>query len=152
MPGPLVVIAGPVGASAPGVDRTELVRTFTAGVVVRDVVYQVADGTVDKADAATLATGVPLGVVRVLNSPAIGQCIVVMQGDVGGFAGLTVGGQYILASGLPGTVVLITDTGDPNYPDTTPASGEVLSFVGIAGPLGTTLAITTGQGQAQGPF
>lgn len=152
MPGPIVVIAGPVGATSPGVDRTELVRTFTVGVAVRDVVYQVADGTVDQADAATLATGVPLGVVRVINSPAPGQCIVVMQGDVAGFAGLTVGGQHILASGAPGTIVLITDTGNPNYPDTTPGSGEVISFVGIGGPLGTTLAVTAGQGQAQGPF
>jgi len=124
-----------------------LVRTFGVGVLVNDVVYQTGvAATVGRADASAVATGQVLGVVRALNSPAAGQCIVVPVGaDLTGFVGLVIGARYILAS-TPGGIVAETDTGNPNYPAyLTPGSGEVLAPVGVAGAT-TSLAVNTGAG------
>lgn len=121
-----------------------LIRSFAVGVVANDVVYQDATGDVDRANADAAATGLPLGVVRAIDSPAAGQAIVVMGGDVGGFAGLTVGARYILST-ADGGIVAESDTGDANYPDTTPGSGHVLAPVGIAG-AADTLAVNVGAG------
>jgi len=111
-----------------------LVRDYVAGVVVRDVVYKngVAN-EVDRADASAPATGDPEGVVRALDSPIVGQCLVATEGiDVPGFAGLVIGEDYILST-TPGGIVGVTDTGNGAYPAyLTPGSGEVLAPVGKA--------------------
>lgn len=125
--------------SATGVGT--FVRPYTVGVVVRDVVYQKADGTVDRADASAVSTGIPVGIVEAIDVPAVGQATVRFTGDLTGFAGLTTGSIYILST-APGGIVEETDTGNVNYPDTTPNSGNVLVEVGIAGSA-TTLLVRT---------
>jgi len=57
-----------------------------------------------------------------------GQCQVVTSGLVGGFAGLTIGGRYILGTAV-GAIVLSTDTGDGDYPS---SAGEVVMGLGYA--------------------
>jgi hypothetical protein len=118
------------GGGGGGVD---LIRTYAGGVVLGDAVYQRNDGLIDRADASTLATaGAFLGFVIAIDSPGPGQAEVRFHGDASVFGGLTPGGIYILASS-PGQVVLETDTGNINYPDTTPGSGHILREVGVAG-------------------
>jgi hypothetical protein len=125
---------------------TALVRTFVGGTLLNSVVYQTGvAGQVDRADASAVATGNPLGIVRALNSPAPGSCIVVPIGaDLGGFGGLTIGGRYILAAS-PGLIVLESDTGNGIYPAyLTPGSGEVLASVGVANSATSLSANTSG--------
>jgi hypothetical protein len=112
---------------------SKIIRNYTAGVVLRDVVYQKADGTVDRADASAGSPGtIPVvGVVSAIDSPGAGQCEITYAGDVPGFSGLTTGKVYILST-APGGIVADDDTGDANYPDTTPGSGDVNQEVGYA--------------------
>lgn len=121
-----------------------LVRDYTGVVAAGDAVYQ--DGTANRvalADAAAAATGTPMGIVQIVDLPAVGQCIVSQGGDIGGFAGLTIGAPYVLASGVPGAIELAS--GGANFPDTTPGSGEVLSPVGVA-KSATELTVNVGAG------
>jgi len=119
-----VVQAGGGGSGA------DLTRNYTVGVALRDAVYQKSDGTVDKADATTVATSEAfLGFVITMDSPALGQCKIRFHGDVTGFAGLTIGETYILSTS-PGGIVGVTDTLNPNYPT---AAGTVVREVGHAG-------------------
>lgn len=115
-----------------GASATDITRPYTAGVGVNDAVYQKSNGEVDKADASGLSTAPAIGFVTQLDVPASGQCTVRFAGDLAGFSSLTVGKQYILAA-APGLIVAEDDTGNPNYPDTTPSSGEISQEVGIAG-------------------
>jgi hypothetical protein len=119
-----------------------MVRPYTVGVLLRDPVYQKADGTVGRADASTQTTGVVIGVVTAVNVPIPGQCQIVDIGDVGGYVGLITGDVYILGS-VPGVLVRETDTLNPNYPNTTPGSGHVLVEVGVAASA-TTLRLRLG--------
>lgn len=114
-----------------GNQGTTLVRTYTAGVVVRDAVYQKSDGTVDRAVASAIATGIPIGIVEAIDSPTTGECVVRFSGDLGGFSGLTIGAIYLLSTALGG-IVEETDTGSGSYPDTSGGSGHVMIEVGIA--------------------
>ena len=118
-----------------------LIRPYTAGVVVRSVVYQKTDGTVDRADASAVSTGIPVGLVEAMDVPAIGMCVVRFAGDLGGFVGLVTGSIYLLST-APGGIVEETDVGNINYPDVTPGSGNVIAEVGIAGSA-TTLFVGT---------
>jgi hypothetical protein len=106
-------------------------RPYTAGVVVRDLVYQKSDGTVDRASATTVATSVLAGFVEQIDVPSSGLAVVRYLGDLDGFAGLTVGDIYILGKTV-GTIVRETDTGSGNYPDQTPQSGHTRYKVGLA--------------------
>jgi hypothetical protein len=133
------IVATPSGAGS-----STLVRTFTAGVLLRDVVYQKSDGTVDRADASAIATGIPVGVVEAINTPTAGECLVKFAGDVGGFAGLIAGRIYILSTS-PGLLVEETDTGNVNYPDLTLGSGHVIAEIGIAGSATTLFVGTVGR-------
>lgn len=121
-----------------------LVRDYTGVVAVSDVVYQDSTANrVARADAAAAATGTPMGIVQLVDVPAVGQCVVAQGGDVGGFVGLTIGAPYVLASGAPGGIELAS--GGANFPDTTPGSGEVLSPVGVA-KSATELTVNVGAG------
>lgn len=117
------------------------VRPYSAGVALRSVVYQKSDGTVDLASAASIGLGIPIGVVSHMDFPATGQCQITFAGDVSGFSGLVPGAIYILGL-TPGSIVGETDVGNPNYPNTTPGSGNILAEVGIAGSAGTLLVET----------
>jgi len=128
----------------PSATGTVLTRPYTLGVIAHDVVYQKADGSVDKADASTVATGIPIGFVEVMDSPVVGKCVVRFAGDLAGFAGLLPGKIYILST-APGVIVEETDTGNVNYPDTTPGSGNVIAEVGIAGSATTMFVGTVGR-------
>jgi hypothetical protein len=120
-----------------------LVRPYTPGVLVNDVVYQMADGTVDRASATALGTARPLlGVVQAIDSPLLGLCEIMANGDRAGFAGLVAAEMYLLGQ-APGSIVGETDTVNPNYPDTTPGSGEVMIEVGVAA-SGTLLYVRVG--------
>jgi hypothetical protein len=121
-----------------------LVRDYTGAVNPGDVVYQngVAN-EVGLADAAAVATGTPMGVAQIVDVPSVGKCVVSQAGDIGGFAGLTIGAPYVLASGVPGEIELAS--GGAAYPDTTPGSGEVLSPVGVA-KSATELTVNVGAG------
>jgi hypothetical protein len=123
----VTVAAGTVDAPS------KIIRNYTAGVLLRDVVYQRADGTVDRADAdAGVASTIPVvGVVSAIDSPGAGQCEITYAGDVPGFAGLTTGKVYILST-TPGGIVADDDTGNGSYPDITPGSGDVSQEVGYA--------------------
>lgn len=121
----------------PGSPTSTVVRTYTPGVVVRDVVYQKSDGTIDKADASAISTAPAIGFVEQIDFPAAGQAVVKFSGDLSGFAGLTVGGVYLLSK-TAGLIVREDDTINPGYPD---LAGEVRQVVGIGGPSGTTLHI-----------
>lgn len=121
---------------------TPVAPTFTflmgAGVVALDLVAMgaVAD-TVERGNAAALATGRAIGVVTSINDPAPGSCQVALSGSiVSGFGGLTPGGVYVLQSvatgGTAGGILLETATATPGYPDQTPGSGEILQPVGVA--------------------
>ena len=121
---------------------TTLIRTFTAGVAVRDVVYQKTDGTVDRASASAVTTSATIaGIVEAINVPSAGKCIVRFAGDLSGFVGLTVGSIYILGTSV-GSIVEETDTGSGDYPDVTPNSGHVFAEVGHAVST-TTLMVGT---------
>ena len=100
-----------------------------AGVALRDFVYQggVAD-TANRADASALATGQAFGIVTSVNNPVAGSCQVVTEGLVGGFAGLVIGGRYLLGI-APGVIVLSTDVANINYPDN---AGNVIMALGYA--------------------
>lgn len=138
---PVMILSDQAGSGS----DTSLIRQYAPGVVVNDVVYQRADDLVDKADASAAATGVPLGVVSAIDSPAAGQCRVLQFGDRTGFAGLTPGETYIVST-TPGALVGLADTANPIYPDQTPGSGHVIAPVGVGGPAGTTLAVNVGAG------
>ena len=114
-------------------DPVKIVRTFTAGVSVLDVVYQRSDGTVDVADAdAGVANTIPVvGIVSAIDSPLVGECEIVTSGDLGGFSGLVAGKVYILST-APGGIVADDDTGNGDYPSIVPASGDVFQEVGYA--------------------
>jgi hypothetical protein len=134
-----------------------LIRSFAGGVLVNDVVFQTPiAGQVDRATAAAAATGNPLGIVRALNSPLAGQCIVVpVAGDLSGFtdvdaAALVIGSRYILSTS-PGLIVEESDTVNAAYPAyLTPGSGEVLASVGVASTTGSLAANTSAGIQAVG--
>jgi hypothetical protein len=128
----LALVAASAGAPT-------VVRTYTPGVSVRDVVYQRSNGAVDRADASSLSTAPAMGVVEAIDSPLVGEAIVRFAGDLSGFAGLTVGAVYIL-SRSPGKIVREDDTVNADYPD---LPGNVLQEVGIGGPSGTTLFVGT---------
>jgi len=108
-----------------------VIRTFAAGVSVRDVVYIRADGVADRATATTVITGIAAGFVEVLNSPSAGQAVIRFSGDLGGFTGLDPGKLYILGQSV-GSIVEETDTGNGNYPDVTQGSGHVIHEVAVA--------------------
>jgi len=114
------------GSAAAGLP--EVIRNYTGGVQIRDVVYQKSDGTVDRADASSITTAeTAIGLVIAIDDPGAGECRVRLHGDMDGFTGLTVGGLYVLASS-PGQIVRVDDTGNPNYP----GPGHALREVGNA--------------------
>jgi hypothetical protein len=120
------------GGPAIPLPGSEIVRSFAVGVLVQDPVFQRADGFADRADASLGFGAMPvIGFVVALNDPAPGQCRIQTNGDLGGFGGLTPGGVYIMGQN-PGTIVRDDDTGNGNYPDTTPASGHIMQEVGVA--------------------
>lgn len=110
------------------------IATFTmgAGIAVRDLVTisTIAADTVNRADASN---GLPaVGMVTAINTPAAGQCQVLVGGGlVSGFVGLTQGGVYLMAASAGG-VVLQSDTVNVIYPDTTPGSGHFVQPVAVA--------------------
>jgi hypothetical protein len=108
-----------------------LVRALQPGVVVGDVVYQRADGSVDKAASSSFATAPAIGIVETINNPTPGFGTVRFSGDMGGFTGLVAGDIYIM-SASPGLFVREVDTGNVIYPDTSPGSGHIIQEVGIA--------------------
>jgi len=100
-----------------------------AAVAARDFVYHASTANrVDRADAAAIATGRAFGIVTAINTPVAGKCQVVTDGLVGGFAGLTIGGRYLLGIAVA-TVVLSTDVVNLSYPDN---AGNVIMGVGYA--------------------
>jgi len=114
-------------------------RPYAAGVLVRDAVYQRADGKVAKTNASSVATVEAFtGVVAALDVPSVGLASVQYEGDLGGFVGLVPGETYILST-TPGVVVALSDTGNPIYPT---APGSVIRETGHAG-SSTTMFIKT---------
>lgn len=117
------------GGFAPAVAFGSIVRPYTAGVMVRDVVYQKLDGTVDRADATSITTGgTVLGVVSAIDAPTVGDATIIFLGDVTGYTGLSTGELYILATS-PGAIVREQDITNLNYPDN---AGNIVHEIGIA--------------------
>jgi hypothetical protein len=122
------VVPGPedaVGAAG------TIARPYEVGVVVRDLVYQRADGLVDKASATAVSTSILAGFVEQIDVPSSGYAVVRYLGDLQGFTGLTVGDIYLLGK-TGGSTVRETDTGNANYPSLTPQSGHTIHKVGVA--------------------
>lgn len=130
MPPIFNVVGG--GGGGGGSSTAPVTQTFTmgAGVAVRDFVFPstAVAGQVDRARSNVKANGRPIGCVSAVNSPAAGQCQVVLKGPVTGFAGLTLGATYLLGTAV-GTIVAESDVGNPNYPT---AAGNVVKAVGVA--------------------
>jgi hypothetical protein len=124
----VLALAGGTPVATPVV---EVVRNYTVGVGVLDLVYQKSDGTVDKVDITDVSRAVPVvGFVSALDSPVPGQCLVRSAGDLTGFTGLVPGKLYI-ASKVLGGIVADDDVGNPNYPGPI-GSGNVSREVGAA--------------------
>jgi hypothetical protein len=149
---PPVFVFNAPGSGTPPVTT----KTFTmgAGVLALDhvAVGAVADTAV-RANADSFATGRSIGVVTSINDPVVGQCQVLLPGDIAaGFAGLVPGATYVLQSvangGVAGGMIISTATATPGYPDTTPGSGEILQPVGVA-KSATELVLTADQGFTQ---
>ena len=114
-----------------------VVRSYTGPIAVRDAVYQRTDGDVSQADATSETTSLTyLGLVSAVDVPSPGEATITLTADLGGFAGLTVGSVYILSTS-PGQLVRVEDTGNGNYPDTTPGSQHVLRRAGFAASANT---------------
>jgi hypothetical protein len=108
----------------------DIYRPYAAGVVVGSAVYQRTDGVADRTNAGAVSTSDPfLGFVMALDTPSVGTAQIRTRGDLGGFSGLSVGEIYILSTTLGG-IVSENDTLNPNYPDVTPGSGDVMREVG----------------------
>jgi hypothetical protein len=127
------VIFAPPSTAAAATPATTINTTFVPGVVAGDFVYFTGVGDqVDRADASGVATGFVIGLCTAINTPAPGQCNVVLSGDSGPiFAGLTPGVWYVQSTTL-GLILPETAIGNPAYPNTTPGSGEVLQRLGSA--------------------
>lgn len=78
-------------------------------VAVRDAVYQVSPGNVDKANATTTSTMPVIGVV--LSKPTTTSCIIARSGELSGFSGLTGDRLYYASDAVPGGVTLIPPIG-----------------------------------------
>jgi hypothetical protein len=107
------------------------VQTFGpyAGLpVVGDAVYMSAGGSFAQADASSVLTAKVVGLVLLVDFPAVGQVTVVTSGRVSGFLGLVTGDTYMLSTS-PGVLVQETDTLNPIYPT---AVGDVVIPVAIA--------------------
>jgi hypothetical protein len=120
--------AGGGGGGGGGGAPNTVTRTYTPGVLLRDPVYQKADGTVDRGDATSIATMPLVGVVSAIDSPSVGECEITYAGDLGGFAGLTAGKLYIMGI-TPGVIVADDDTANVDYPDN---AGNIVHEVGVA--------------------
>lgn len=116
-----------VGSALPVGKNNSYVATYEAGVLLNDPVYITATGTVDRADASSVATMPARGVVSSMDDPAPGQCVVTVQGPVSTFAGLTPGADYVMST-TPG-LILPEGSGDAAFP-TDP--DEVLQPIGQA--------------------
>jgi hypothetical protein len=123
----LVAWAGATQGGAAGLGDGTYELTYVPGVALLDPVYLSASDTVDRADATTIATGIVLGVVAVMDFPAVGQCLVRRMGLLGGFVGLTPGAIYVMST-TPG-LILPEGSGNPALPSGT---GEVMQSVGQA--------------------
>ena len=133
---------GPPGAAGPAGPGTEIVRTYTLGVVAGDAVYQKADGSVDKADASGgFTAGMPcMGFVTAIDSPNPGDATIQYAGDVTPSTGPLVAQKVYIVGTTPGSIVADDDTGNPDYPDTTTGSGHIMQEVGVAKDATTLLA------------
>lgn len=140
---PILIVVGGSGGAPPVTSNAPLIEVYTmgAGVAVRDFVFPstAVAGQVERARSNTKANGRPLGCVQAINTPALGQCEVVLSGPVTGFAGLVLGATYLLGTAV-GTIVSETDTGNANYPS---AAGSVVTPVGQAS-AATTLEVQVG--------
>ena len=116
------------GGGGGGTPPATLVRNYTAGVSVLDVVYQTGTGAVAPTSAVSIATTPALGIVTQLDVPVVGSCYVQYDGDVMGFSGLTAGAVYMISK-VPGQILWESDTGNAGYP-TVP--GNVVQAIGIA--------------------
>lgn len=123
---PIIRTAG-LGQGAVVATDAAFTANYELGVVLNSLVYITGTGTVALADASSTATMPARGVVSAIDYPAAGQALVVQQGEVPTFAGLTPGATYV-ASTTPGEI-LPEGSGDPAFPS---ASGEVIQTVGVA--------------------
>ena len=106
-----------------------LIYDMGPGVAVRDFVFHdTVANQAARADASSVTTGEAFGIVTAINTPGLGQCQVLVDGEVGGFAGLVPGGRFLLGIS-PGSIVLSTDIGNVDYPDN---AGNVVMSVGYA--------------------
>lgn len=103
-------------------------------VAVRDAVYLSAADTVDKADADDAAKQPAIGIV--VAKPSATQAIVLSDGEVAGFSGLTTGATQYLST-TPGVLTEIPPT----------APGSMAQPIGFARNP-TTLVINLAQGLA----
>lgn len=108
-----------------------ITRPYEAGVVVLDLVYQKANGKVEKASCTTVGTSILAGFVEQIDVPVAGEAVIRYLGDLEGFTGLTVGEIYLLGQ-TTASIVGETDTGNGDYPDNTPQSGHTRYKVGLA--------------------
>jgi len=117
------------------VSITDLVRTYAAGVLAQDAVYQKADATVGRADATSTTTARAfLGFVASKDLPNPGQVTIRYHGDLSGFSGLVAGKTYLISTS-PGQVVASDDITNPIHPEfagLVPGSGFVTREVGQA--------------------
>jgi hypothetical protein len=99
---------GPTGPTGPAGSGIAVENVFDMGepMVPTDAVYQDlgTPSLVFKANATSLAKSPAIGIVRAINTPNPGQCIVVHYGTVGGFTGLTIGATYYLSLAVDGAI------------------------------------------------
>lgn len=107
-------IAGP---GTPG--GSSAIYTVDTGVAVLEAVYASAANTADEADATTTATAPCIGFVS--SKPTATSAVVQREGELGGFAGLTAGATYYLAT-TAGTITTTAPT----------TGGQVVQRVGYA--------------------
>ena len=112
----------------PGAAPNTQIRPITGPVANLDVVHLDGAGNAAQADASTMATSNVIGVMQAVDTPSAGQGTLVYSGELSGFAGLNPGEDYLLSLAA-GSIVAVSDTANPNYPD---ANNEVRIRVGRA--------------------
>ncbi len=121
-----------VGIIAASTTTTSITTGCASNVAVNDAVYIYTSDTVRKANASAIATCKVIGIV--ISKLTTTTCIVVLNGEVSGFSGLTANKSYFLDNTTAGLMTLSPPS----------VSGAVVTTVGIALNDNTLLVNPTG--------
>lgn len=96
-------LIGSGGGGSGAAEAVEVSYTCTATEAIGDVVYIFGADDVRRADATALATSAAtVGIIK--SKPTATSCVVVTDGEIDVFGGLTPGAIYYVAKGAPGDI------------------------------------------------